>query len=89
MTNPNQITRTYGTDDATLLQFARTTHANVEANLAEFTAFDPQIAAAFLITYLQQIDDIEVIKVEGVLRNQRRCHRSQYHRQRDVHEFIP
>lgn len=67
MTNPNQITRTYGTDDATLLQFARTTHANVEANLAEFTAFDPQIAAAFLITYLQQIDDIEAFASDNQL----------------------
>lgn len=67
MTNPNLNFRAYGTDDASLLQFARTTHANVQDNLAEFSAFDPQIAATFLITFLQQIDDVEAYSSDNQL----------------------
>ncbi len=59
MTNPNQIIRQFSTDDANLLQFSQTIHTVVQTNLTDFTDFDPEITAAFLIAFLGQITDTQ------------------------------
>jgi len=58
MTNPNKLLRSYGTDDAKMIQFSRTTKINLENNLAEFTSFDPDMDASFVTNFETTIDAI-------------------------------
>lgn len=67
MKNPLKLLRSFSTDDAKMIQFSRTTKINLENNLAEFTAFDPDFDANFLTQYETAIDQAEVFNSDNQL----------------------
>lgn len=59
MSKPNRILRNYGASDAQMLEFARVVHGYQVADLADFTAFDPDFDAPWAASFLTAIENAE------------------------------
>lgn len=60
-TIPKPDKRTYNIADAYMIEFAKDTHTNATDDLADFTAFDPDLDAAFLLAFDTAITDAEAV----------------------------
>lgn len=80
-----EMTRVYGIKDAHMLETARTLHSLFNDHIADFTAFDTTLDAAFATSWLATIDaaaivvrdsqikDIQAAKTETVLEKMELC----------------
>ena len=66
---PRKIKRAFLIADATMCERARTIYGLLETDIAQFTAIDSTVNAAFLAQYLAAIEAADVVVSDSIVRS--------------------